>query len=316
MMNLPLVVAQIGVDLLGGESTPLKDIADQSEAPSIFSVEGVQTFLETSGKDFLLNVVGAIAIFIIGKWMAKLVLRIVNRIAEKSKVDITLRKFLSNLLYGVMMAFVIIAAINRLGVDTTSLAAIVAAAGLAIGMALQGTLSNFASGVMLVMFKPFAVGDFVELGGSSGVVDEIQIFNTILRTTDNIRIIIPNGAIASDTIRNFSAEATRRVDLVVGCGYNDDLKAVKQFLEQLVASDSRVLSEPAPVVAVNELGDSSVNFVVRPWVRTPDYWGTKWDFLEAVKVGFEERGFTIPYPTQDLNLNQVVAETLPMRDAA
>ena len=151
---------------------------------------------------------------------------------------------------------------------------------------------------------------------SSGVVDEIQIFNTILRTTDNIRIIIPNGAITGGTIRNFSAEATRRVDLVIGCGYNDDLKAVKQFLEQLVSRDSRVLSEPAPVVAVNELGDSSVNFVVRQWVRTPDYWGTKWDFLEAVKVGFEEHGFTIPYPTQDLNLHQVAAETLPVQKAA
>jgi small conductance mechanosensitive channel len=304
MMNLPFVLGQFIPEQSPEIEPGIVPPPAPAEAPGMFSVEGVQHFLETSGKDFLLNIVAAVAIFIIGKWVAKLVLRFVNRIAERSGVDVTLRKFLSNLLYGVMMAFVLIAAINRLGVDTTSLAAIVAAAGLAIGMALQGTLSNFASGVMLVMFKPFAVGDFVDVGGSTGVVDEIQIFNTILRTTDNVRIIIPNGAIAGGTIRNFSAEATRRIDMVVGCGYNDDIRAVKRFLEQLVANDSRILPEPVPVVAVNELGDSSVNFVVRPWVRTADYWGTRWDLTEAVKIGFEEHGFTIPYPTQDLNLIQ------------
>ena len=269
MIKIPLILGQFAQDVMPTMEIPSREEPAAGEAitseASIFSVEGLQQFLETTGKDLALNVVAAIAIFMIGKWIAKFAVRIVDRIAEKSRVDLTLRKFLSNLLYGVMMAFVIIAAINRVGVDTTSLAAIVAAAGLAIGMALQGTLSNFASGVMLVTFKPFAVGDFVEVAGSSGVVDEIQIFNTVLRTTDNIRIIIPNGSIAGGTIRNFSAEQTRRVDLVVGCGYNDDLRAVKQFLEQLVAADDRILPEPAPVVAVNELGDSSVNFVVRPW---------------------------------------------------
>ena len=269
-------------------------------AASMLSVDGVRNFLQTNGKDFAINLAAAIAIFIIGKWVAKLVTGMINRITERSGVDVTLRKFLSNLIYGVFMAFVVIASLDRLGVNTTSVAAIIAAAGLAIGMALQGTLSNFASGVMLILFKPIQVGDFVEVAGTEGIIDEIQIFNTVLRSLDNVRIIIPNGSITGGTIQNFSAEGTRRIDMVIGCGYDDDVRAVKEFLEQLIVSDSRVLAEPAPTVAVSELADHSVNFVFRPWVRTEDYWGTKWDFLEAVKTGFGERGFTIPYPTRDL----------------
>ena len=308
MHSLPLLLAQAGTQDQG--STP--DTTDTTA--KLLSVEGIQEFLSTSGKDFAINLVAAIAIFIIGKWVAKFVVGIIGRIAERSGVDLTLRKFLSNLVYGIMMAFVIIAALERLGVDTTSMAAIIAAAGLAIGMALQGTLSNFGSGVMLIMFKPFQVGDYVEIAGSEGVVDEIQIFNTIMRTLDNIRVIIPNGSVTSDTIRNFSAEGTRRVDMVIGCGYNDDVRAVKRYLEQLIVSDSRVLAEPAPTVAVAELADHSVNFHFRPWVRVEDYWGTMFDFNEAVKVGFEEHGFTIPYPTRELLVTN--QNTIERREAA
>jgi len=199
--------------------------------------------------------------------------------------------------------FVVIAAIDRLGIDTTSFAAILAAAGLAVGLALQGSLSNFASGVMLILFKPFKVGDFVEAGGSAGSIEEIHIFNTIMRTGDNVQIIIPNSTITDGTITNYSAKETRRIDLVVGCGYDDDLKAVKEFLVALLKADERILLDPEPFVAVSELGDSSVNFVVRPWVKSEDYWTTRWDLTACIKIGFDEQGFNIPYPTQDVNMH-------------
>ena len=178
------------------------------------------------------------------------------------------------------------------------------AIGLAIGFALKDSLANFASGVMLIMFKPFKVGDFVNAGGSSGVIEEIRIFNTFMRTGDNVQIIIPNSQITGGTITNYSAKDTRRIDLVVGCGYSDNLKEVKDFLTQLIAGDERVLDDPAPVIAVNELADSSINFVVRPWVKSADYWTTRWDLTEKIKLGFDERGFTIPFPSQDLFIHK------------
>jgi small conductance mechanosensitive channel len=167
-------------------------------------------------------------------------------------------------------------------------------------LALQDSLSNFASGVMLMLFKPFRVGDFVRAGGSEGIVEEIDIFHTKMRTGDNIRIIVPNGSITGGTIENFNAKPTRRIDLVIGCGYNDDLRAVKQFLESTLADDARILADPTPTVAVSALGASSVDFVVRPWVKTEDYWATRWDLTERIKLGFDDRGFTIPYPSRDV----------------
>ncbi|MBF0469992.1 MAG: mechanosensitive ion channel [Gammaproteobacteria bacterium] len=261
-------------------------------------------FITNRGVDFAINLISAIAIFVIGRWIVKLVKRLLVKMMTKAAMEETLIGFLSGMASNLLLAFVIIAAIERLGVNTTSFAAIIAAAGLAVGLALQGSLSNFASGVLLILFKPFKKGDFVTAAGSSGTVEEIRIFNTIMKTGDNIRIIIPNSAITGGTITNFSANETRRIDLVIGCGYNDDLKAVKAYLEELVQGDERILAEPAPVVAVNELGDSSVNFVVRPWVKSSDYWGVRWDLTEAVKIGFEARGFTIPYPSQDIHLHQ------------
>jgi small conductance mechanosensitive channel len=203
------------------------------------------------------------------------------------------------------MVFVIIAAINTLGVQTTSFIAVIGAAGLAIGFALQGSLANFASGVMLIIFRPFKAGDFVEAGGTSGAVEAIHIFNTVLKTPDNKKVIIPNSKVTGDNIVNYSAKDTRRVDLVFGIGYEDDIRKAKQTLEQIVASDERVLKDPAPTIAVSELGDSSVNFVVRPWVNTADYWSVYFDLTEKVKLTFDDQGISIPFPQTDVHLHKV-----------
>lgn len=263
----------------------------------------VKDWITDDGLGFVQNLVVAIAILMVGRWVARRLTGLAIRAAARSGLDETLSRFLQHVVYALLLTFVVLAALEQLGIDTTSLAAVIAAAGLAVGLALQGSLSNFAAGVMIVFFKPFQVGDFVETGGKSGVVEEIQIFSTLLRTGDNIQIIIPNSAVTSATITNFSAESTRRINLVVSCGYNDDLRAVRQFLEHLIAADDRILDDPAPVVAVNELAASSVDFVVRPWVRSEDYWTTRCDLTEAVKLGFDEHGFTIPYPSHDVHLH-------------
>ena len=242
----------------------------------------------------------AIAVFVIGKWLAKIVTSTIIRGARKAKVDETLLGFLNNLIYMLLFTLVCVAAVESLGVDTTGLTAVLAATGFAVGFALQGSLGNLAAGVMLVFFKPFRVGDVVEIESAIGTVVEIQICNTILLTLDNVRIIVPNSKVTDGTIRNYSAEPQRRIDLVVGCGYNDNLKAVKKVLQDILTEDDRVLSSPEPVVAVSELGDSSVNFVVRPWVSSHEYWVTRFDLTERIKLAFDEHNFTIPFPSQDL----------------
>ncbi len=263
----------------------------------------VVQFITEKGFDLALNILAALVIFVVGRWLAKILTGFSTRFMVRSKVDETLTKFLANIIYALLLTFVVIAAISSLGVNTTSLAAILAAAGLAVGLALQASLANFAAGVMLILFKPFKVGNFIDAGGSKGVVEEIHIFSTLLRTGDNVAIIIPNAQITGGTITNFSAKETRRIDLVVGCGYDDDLRAVRRFLDELIAADERILADPAPVVAVNELGASSVDFVVRPWVKSPDYWDVRWDLTEKIKLGFDEKGFSIPFPQQDVHLH-------------
>lgn len=250
------------------------------------------------------NVLAAIAIYIVGKIVVRILTGLLEKVMTRAKVDATLSSFLSNIAHYVLITFVILMVLESLGVDTTSLAAIMGAAGLAVGFALQSSLSNFASGVMIILFKPFRVGDFIEAAGVSGSVEEISIFSTLMKTGDNKQIIVPNGSIYGGNITNYSAKPTRRIDMVVGCGYGDDLRAVKAFLTILVETDERILKDPAPVVAVSELGDSSVNFVVRPWVNSADYWAVLWDLNEGVKLGFDERGFNIPYPTQDIHVHQ------------
>lgn len=265
-----------------------------------YMLEEAQGYVTQRGLDFLINLVPAIAIYIVGKWATRLIVRLLNSVMKRSKVDETLAKFLTDIARAVLITLVILMALARLGVNTTSLTAMLGAAGIAVGLALQGSLSNFAAGVMLILFKPFRVGDFVEAAGTSGTVEQISIFNTLMRTGDNKQVIVPNGGIISGNIINFSAKPTRRIDLVIGCGYGDDLRAVKAFLEEVVRADDRVLPEPEPVVAVSALGASSVDFVVRPWVWTSDYWTVMWDLTEQIKLGFDERGFNFPFPSRDV----------------
>jgi small conductance mechanosensitive channel len=271
------------------------------------SWDEIQQFVVDRGTDFALNVLAALVIFVIGRWFARLGRRLAIAGMRRADIDETLRKFLSNIGYSLLLTFVVVAAVDRLGVDTTSFAAIIAAAGLAIGFALQGSLSNFAAGVLIIIFKPFQVGDYIEGGGTSGVVEEVHVFHTLMRTGDNIRIVVPNSQMTGDTIKNYSDKDTRRIDMIIGCGYGDDLLAVKDFLMQTITADERVLTEPEPAVALDELGDSSINFKVRPWVKNEDYWAVKSDLLEAIKLGFDARGFNIPYPTQDVHVHGISA---------
>jgi small conductance mechanosensitive channel len=269
-------------------------------------VEGLTDKILEWGAMYGPKVIGALAIFIIGRIVIGFLVGIVKRLLTKSKTDETLVKFLTSLTRTALLAILFIVVLNQLGVQTTSFVAIIGAAGLAIGFALQGSLANFAAGVMLIIFKPFKAGDFVEAGGSTGIVEEVGIFSSIMRTVDNKKIIIPNGGITGGNIVNYSANETRRVDLVFGIGYGDDLKKAKQILVQILEADDRILPDPAPVVAVSELADSSVNFVVRPWVKSEDYWGVCWDLTEKVKLTFDAEGISIPFPQRDVHMHQAV----------
>ena len=268
----------------------------------------VWLMIQTSGVDLGIRIVTAIVIFFVGKWVVALVVKGILKAMQRGDVDTTLRRFVANLARMVLMLFVIIAAINHLGIQTASLIAVLGAAGLAVGLALQGSLSNFAAGVLIVLFRPYKVGDWIEGGGVSGSVEEVQILTTVLKTGDNKRVIIPNSQIMGSTITNYSANATRRVDLVVGVSYSDDLDKVRRELEDLVAADERILKDPAPTIAVSELADSSVNFVLRPWVSTADYWAVYFDLTEKVKKRFDEVGISIPFPQQDVYIHNVPAD--------
>ena len=256
---------------------------------------------------FAPKVIWAILILVLGRIVVGFVTSFIGRLMRRAKADDTLTKFVISLSRIVLMIFVMLAALDSLGVETTSFVAIIGAAGLAVGFALQGSLSNFASGVMLVIFRPFKAGDYVEAGGSMGSVEAIQIFNTTLKTPDNRLVIIPNSNITGGNITNFSAMEKRRVDMVFGIGYDDDIRKAKNILEQILNEDERILKDPAYTVAVLELADSSVNFAVRPWVKTPDYWVVYFDVTEKVKLTFDEQGISIPYPQQDVHMHQVTA---------
>ena len=246
----------------------------------------------------------AILIFYIGRMIVNGITNSTNRVMLARGVDETLANFVSSILRWVGLLFVVIAALSQLGVDTTSLVALLGAAGLAVGLSLQSSLGNFAAGVMLIIFKPFQKGDFVEAGGAMGVVENITIFTTVMTTPDNKEIIVPNGGIIGGNITNFSAKPTRRVDMVFGISYGDDIRQAKKILEDIIAADSRVLAEPAPVVTVGELADSSVNFLVRPWVNAADYWAVLWETTEAVKMRFDEAGISIPFPQMELHMQR------------
>jgi small conductance mechanosensitive channel len=258
--------------------------------------------IQTQGVALAINAAIAIAIFYIGKLVVGMIVRGMRKVMQKQEIDKTLETFISNLARMVLMVVVVIAAISQLGIETTSFIAIFGAAGLAVGLALQGSLSNFAAGVLIVLFRPYRVGDFIEGAGIAGVVEQVQILTTVLRTGDNKRIIVPNGQIMESIITNYSANDTRRIDMVVGVSYEDDLDKVRSVLEELVAAEERILDDPACTIAVSELADSSVNFVVRPWVSTADYWGVKFDMTEAIKKRFDKEDITFPFPQQDVHL--------------
>lgn len=268
------------------------------------TVEEATKYIDVYLIPFAINIAMAILIFVVGKIVVKIILSVFGRVMARSKYDAMLINFLKSILGAVLTLFVIIAAIDQLGVNTTSFAAILAAAGLAIGLSLQGSLSNFAAGIMLLIFRPFKAGDFVDAAGTSGTVKSVGIFTSMMTTPDNKEIIVPNGKIYSDNITNYSAKDTRRVDMVFGIGYDDDLRKAKSILQEMVAADPRVLAEPKPQVAVSELGDSSVNFVVRPWTASSDYWAFKFDFIEAVKLRFDSAGISIPYPQMDVHVHK------------
>lgn len=249
-----------------------------------------------------IKVVAAIVILIIGRWIAKTIKNLLLRQMGKRDIDPTIIAFVGNLSYILLMTFVVLAALKQVGIQTTSFIAVLGAAGLAIGLALQGSLANFAAGFLMILFRPIRVGDFIEGAGVSGVVEEIQIFTTQLRSADNKTIIIPNAKLTSDNIVNWTVKGTRRVDMVFGIGYDDDIDKAKEIMDGIIKEDDRVLKDPAPTIALSELADSSVNFVVRPWVNTSDYWGVYFDTTEKVKKRFDAEGISIPYPQRDVHV--------------
>ncbi len=251
-----------------------------------------------------INIAMALVIFIVGRIVVGIVVGLVRKVMLRTGVDEMLVGFVTSILRWLLLLFVIVAALDQLGVDTTSLVAIFGAAGLAIGLSLQSSLGNFAAGVMLIIFRPFQKGDFVDIAGTTGSVEAIGIFTTTLVTPDNKVTIVPNGGIYASTITNFSARDTRRVDMVFGVSYDDDIREVRKALEDIIAADDRVLAEPAPVIEIGELADSSVNFIVRPWVKSSDYWQVLWDTTATVKTKFDEAGISIPYPQMDVHFEK------------
>jgi small conductance mechanosensitive channel len=255
--------------------------------------------------DHWLQTVGAAAILIVGRWLAKIASQLAGKAMLKAKVDPTLTSFTQSLCYVGLVIFVIVTALTTLGVKMDQVTVAIGAAGLAVAFALQGSLSNFAAGVLLVVFKPFKVGDFVELAGKAGTVKDIEIFNTVLNSPDNVKIIIPNSQVTGSNIMNYTANGTRRVDLVIGVAYDSDLKKTRQIIEDIISHDERILKEPAYAVAVSELGDSSVDFVVRPWVKAADYWAVKFDITEKILTNLDKAGINIPYQQIDVNIKNL-----------
>ena len=264
----------------------------------------IQEFINLYAIPWGINIVMALAIFVIGRRISKILLAVVDKMFNKAGMDPMLVRFVHSILNALLLLFIIIASLDQLGVDTTSFIALIGAAGLAVGLALQGSLQNFAAGVMLIVFRPFKVGDFVDAAGVAGTIETIGIFTTTMKTGDNREIIIPNGSIYNGTITNFSARDTRRVDMVFGIGYDDDIRKAKEIMQSIIDADDRILKEPKPLIAVGELADSSVNFNVRPWVNSGDYWAVLFDLNEKIKLAFDDNGISIPYPQMDLHINK------------
>ena len=251
---------------------------------------------------YSLNIIGALLIFIVGKWLARRISNLLSKLLEKNNFDLALVSFLTHLTYYALVVLVVVAAAGRLGINTASFLTVIGAAGLAVGLALKDSLSNFAAGVMIVLFRPFTIGDVVSTAGITAKVEKITIFNTHFCSPDNQLIIVPNNKIIADIITNINVKDTRRVDLTVGISYSDDMAETKEILARLAKEDSRILADPAPFIAVAELADSSVNLVFRPWVKTADYWDVRFDLTEKIKNRLDEAGISIPFPQQDVHL--------------
>lgn len=284
-----------------------QNTAEQADATApglgLIDIDKIDTdailgFITVHGIKFLT----ALAIFLIGKWVVKRLVGLVRKGLERGDVDPTLVGFLGNILFGAGIALVVIAALAQMGIETTSLAAVIAAAGLAIGLALQGSLGNFASGVLIILFRFFKKGDYIVAGGQGGTVKDISIFTTELTTPDNVQVTIPNSQITSDAITNYSANPTRRMDLTIGVAYDADLNKTQQLLQKIIEEEPRFLKDPAPRVEVMELGASSVDFVFRPWVNSSDFWDTRFDVLKKIKIELDNAGIGIPFPQRDVHL--------------
>lgn len=264
----------------------------------------IEMLLSTYVIPWGINIAFALLIFFIGSIVAKIAVGITRRLLKRARTDEMLVNFVCAILNAALLLFIIIASLDQLGVNTSSLIALLAAAGLAVGLALQGSLQNFAAGVMLIFFKPFRSGDFVDAAGTAGTIEKIGIFSTTMKTGDNREIIMPNGSIYSSTITNFSAKDTRRIDMVFGIGYDDDIRKARDIMRDIINNDERVLKDPETLIAVSELADNSVNFVVRPWVNSGDYWAVKFALTENIKLAFDENNISIPYPQMDVHVSQ------------
>jgi len=262
-------------------------------------------FFHTHVVPWIMKIGVALTIFIIGQLVARIISGVIYKLLAHTKLDKILIDFLSSVVRALLLVVVIVAALDKLGVNTNSLIAMLGAAGLAIGLALQSSLQNFAAGFMLLIFRPFKAGDFVEAAGTSGTIESIGIFSTKLYTGDNKEVIIPNGAIYSGNIVNYSSRKTRRIDMIFSVSYSDDLRVAKDIIVRVLNEEERVLKDPAPNVAVGELAASSVNFVVRPWVKAEDYWPVKFSLNEKIKLAFDENGITIPFPQTDIHFKKI-----------
>ncbi len=286
-------------------------LIDLSNPEEMSNPDKYLQFMSVAWDWLIANSIGiliALAILVFGRWLAMWFAGMSRKAMTRGGVDVTLVRFLGKLIYYALLAAVVIAAADQMGIKTTSFIAIMGAAGLAVGLALKDSLTNLASGVMLILFRPFTVGDIVTAGGVTGKVRQVDIFSTIVLTFDNQKFIVPNSMITSDIITNINAEPTRRVDLLVGIGYDDDIQLAKTTLQELLRADSRVLDDPEPVVAVADLGNSSVDIVVRPWVKTADYWVVRLDLMEQIKLTFDKKGISFPYPQRDVHLHQNIVD--------
>ncbi|MBE8566925.1 small-conductance mechanosensitive channel MscS [Vibrio splendidus] len=288
----------------------MADSSTALETPIVDGLSHAEQWLTNNSDLFIqygVNIISALIILFIGNLIVKAVANSVSKVLQKKKMDRAVVEFVHGLVRYLLFVIVLIAALGRLGVQTASVVAVIGAAGLAVGLALQGSLSNFAAGVLIVAFRPFKSGDYVEIGGVAGSVDSIQIFQTVLTTPDNKMVVVPNGSVIGSPITNYSRHDTRRIDLMIGVSYNADLQKTKALLTKICESDERVLKEPGVQVGVHTLADSSVNFVVRPWVSTADYWNVYFDLMQAIKEGLDNEGIEIPFPQMDVHMNKVEA---------